>query len=273
MNRTIFYLSIVFAISWFGQNASASVIDTLYADSTYFGVESGVTNPINAFGKPDDRFAKLTAVGVAPQFDVIFYRHSGSVVTKTILPIKPKSRLIIYGKKDSEVDSSAGAVSLCWFDALQNLQQTAPYILNGGADTIDVPDTTFEYLEFTLPGVGLTQTYSKSYYIDAIALLEDTAQAPSIVYSSRFAVGTGIIRNYPNPFQSSTSVAFSMPTNGNATLVAVDMQGKEQGRTELGYLDNGDHRAMFELSVHGMYFLRLFVNGMPVGNPIKVVSQ
>ncbi|MBS1904837.1 MAG: T9SS type A sorting domain-containing protein [Bacteroidetes bacterium] len=83
----------------------------------------------------------------------------------------------------------------------------------------------------------------------------------------------GLMRNYPNPFSNLTTVSFTMPTSGQATLVAVNMQGTEIARTDIGYIGEGTQRASFELHEHGMYFLRLFVDGRPVGNPIKVVSE
>lgn len=265
---TVFFSLSVLAAS----GSRASTIDTMYVDSSYSGTSIGIESLSNAFGKPDKQYATLSTATGGIVLQLIFYRHNGAVVTKEVLPIKRKSTLIIWGRKNLDVDSSAGSLSLAKEDDINGFFQTAPVYLGDGKNVIQVPDTDFTFLEFSLPGIG-TSTFAKSYSIDAVAVIEDTSTAPDAVRPADLQRPGGLIANYPNPFANATNVQFALPVAGNASLVAVDMQGNEHGRAELGYLNEGEHRVPFDLRDHGMYFLRLFVNGMPVGNPIKVISQ
>ncbi len=65
--------------------------------------------------------------------------------------------------------------------------------------------------------------------------------------------------NYPNPFNSSTTISYSLPTSGNIDLKVFDMQGREISTLDQGYRRAGNYQLNFDgkqLS-SGTYFVRL----------------
>ena len=249
-----------------------ATMDSVYLDSLYAGPYPNVITTNNLFGKPDTQFAILTLSGQGAYLYANFHRRTGSAVSSAILPIKPNSTIVVWGKKDASVDTSSATITLGIDDPYF---ETDPIRLNDGVTVITVPNMEFRYVYLALDGLsdGLGNG-AKSFKIDAVMLIEDTAQTNSgAVIGSPINRGGGIVANYPNPFFNTTSVAFTTPNDGAVSLVAVDMQGNEYARADLGMLAAGEHRVGFDLQAHGMYFLRMFVNGIPYGNPIKIISQ
>ena len=267
MIRYCLLLLVVLGLS--ATESFATVRDTVYADSVYQGVSTGVISPSHIYGKPDSQYAKITQSG--PLLDIVFYRHSGSTVTKTILPIKANSTIVVWCKKDLSVDTSAGAVTFNGFDTFGDLFSTDQYVLGDGMNVIQTPDTDYTYLEFTLPGTF--SPLAKSFYIDAVELIEDTSQAPSGVPIAHLNATIGLRAAYPNPFVGNSNVSFTLAEGGNAEIALVNSVGVEVRRTSLGYLEAGEQAFSFEEHDRGMYFLRLYVDGMPLGAPIKVLSE
>jgi len=70
-------------------------------------------------------------------------------------------------------------------------------------------------------------------------------------------------QNYPNPFNPSTTINFSLPTNGKASLKVYDIMGKEVSSLVNGNMNAGVYSAQFNgvnLS-SGMYFYNLEFTG------------
>src|ERR1043165_4049308 len=81
-------------------------IDSVYADSCYQNGSYGLTRSDSAamFSKPDNVFGQLEGNG--PQIDLAFKKYNSTVVH----PIKGGSTIVVWGKKDLAVDSSAGQI-------------------------------------------------------------------------------------------------------------------------------------------------------------------
>ena len=112
--------------------------------------------------------------------------------------------------------------------------------------------------------------HSKSYLVDAVALLQDTA-VPVSVPSSPILVSS--LTSYPNPFLSNTTVRFELQTEGDVQLALVDGLGRESDRVNAGYQENGMHEIPLAIKTPGFYFVRLYLNGKPIGNPLKITSR
>lgn len=65
--------------------------------------------------------------------------------------------------------------------------------------------------------------------------------------------------NYPNPFNPSTSIKFSVPTTGYVTIKVFDVTGKEVVTLVDGNLEHGMHEVNFNASnlASGVYFYKL----------------
>ncbi len=68
-----------------------------------------------------------------------------------------------------------------------------------------------------------------------------------------------LLGNYPNPFNPSTNIAFTMPEPGNVTLTVYDILGRVMSEIDLGERTEGRHTALFKADrlSSGVYFYRL----------------
>ena len=65
--------------------------------------------------------------------------------------------------------------------------------------------------------------------------------------------------NYPNPFNPTTTIAFTIPKSGKVRLQVFNVLGQRVATVWDGYLDNGRHRILFDASslASGIYFYSL----------------
>jgi hypothetical protein len=77
-----------------------------------------------------------------------------------------------------------------------------------------------------------------------------------------------LIRNYPNPFNPSTTISYSVPTSGPARLEIFDLLGRTIRSLENGMAEAGWHHVIWdgrtdsgERASSGIYFARLVVEG------------
>jgi len=187
------------------------------------------------------------------------------------LTIKAKSTLLVWGQKDKNVDSSAGQV--VFYSTAPDgtlLYNSKSFILEDGLNTITIPDSDFTYIELSLfvdPG---PKQFAKSYLVDAVALVEDTTPKSSVPSQPLLARS---ISSYPNPFIQNTTIHFELETQGDVQIAIIDGLGREVDRVQTGYLESGVHEIPLAIKTQGFYFVRLFVNGQPIGNPLKINSR
>lgn len=146
--------------------------------------------------------------------------------------------------------------------------------------TVDNPGTTTNYctvgIENHTQTVGLSYTHGNVYPPTATPLqaglaIKFTTIAPDTYVSNDDPIQTPVVKlmqNYPNPFNPTTTISFSTPANGNATLAIYNMKG-QLIRTLLNQNVNaGNHDVVWngldELGRgvgSGLYMYRLTVNG------------
>ncbi|HGY57324.1 MAG TPA: T9SS type A sorting domain-containing protein [Caldithrix abyssi] len=95
-----------------------------------------------------------------------------------------------------------------------------------------------------------------SFFFDATAI--DGAENPSV--AGRFA----LLPNYPNPFNPSTTIRFSLPQAGRVRLAVFDIRGRLIKTLKEGFLNAGSHRVQWDgrnnagvSAASGMYVYRL----------------
>jgi ligand-binding sensor domain-containing protein len=71
------------------------------------------------------------------------------------------------------------------------------------------------------------------------------------------------LMNYPNPFNPSTKIKFSLPRNSDVKLILYDAQGKQIGLLISQYLREGIYEIIWDGSSYpsGVYFYRLTAHG------------
>jgi photosystem II stability/assembly factor-like uncharacterized protein len=95
-----------------------------------------------------------------------------------------------------------------------------------------------------------TSTYSVwSYTRTATGIVVDQSALPRDV----------TLRNYPNPFNSATTIEFALPEAGEVSLVVYDILGREVARPVSGYREAGWHSVTVDMDAagSGVYFYRL----------------
>ncbi len=81
------------------------------------------------------------------------------------------------------------------------------------------------------------------------------------------------VANYPNPFNSSTTISYSLPASGTIDLKLFDLSGREIRSLEQGYRATGSYRIQVDGSAlaSGTYFLRLMSNNQIVTRKIVLL--
>jgi hypothetical protein len=72
-----------------------------------------------------------------------------------------------------------------------------------------------------------------------------------------------LYQNFPNPFNPSTAIQFSIPQNGNVRIEVCDIAGSVVMRLTDRYYLKGTHLVSWNNheNVSGIYFYRMFFNG------------
>jgi len=259
-----FVASLLFSASC---SLAAVKIDTVYSGLFYADIREGLgSDSLLILGKPDKQYCKLSGNGLDVTVAFKKYKSSGLQL------IKAGATLLIWGKKETGVDSSSCQVTFWYDDGAGTTHNSGPIVFSDTLNVISVPSQDFNYLEFTLPqdpnGSGKG---SKGFYIDAIGVVEDTAAPVKSVSNNSFVSNS--LASYPNPFTGSTTIRYSLENEGNTELVITDALGREVERITDGYKESGAHEIPLAIKTPGIYFVRLFVNGQFAGGSVKINSQ
>jgi agmatine/peptidylarginine deiminase len=82
---------------------------------------------------------------------------------------------------------------------------------------------------------------------------------PSNITANSEIIDFKLYQNFPNPFNSSTVIKFSIPERKFITLTIYDVNGKEIANLIKGFIDAGEHNVVFnaEKFASGIYFYKL----------------
>ncbi len=103
----------------------------------------------------------------------------------------------------------------------------------------------------TIDGIGRIRYYSDIFRPGAVlSVPKDVLPRPDEIQ---------LLPNYPNPFNPTTSIEYSAPTDGFVSLIVYDILGREAVVLEQGLMKAGSHVATFDAShlASGIYFYRL----------------
>lgn len=80
--------------------------------------------------------------------------------------------------------------------------------------------------------------------------------------------------NYPNPFNPTTTLRFSLPSNGDVTVTVYDLLGRQRQELHLGLLAAGDQRVSFDASTwpSGVYLYKVNFAGMTAVGKMTLVK-
>jgi len=98
-----------------------------------------------------------------------------------------------------------------------------------------------------------------------IMLLKQTFLTSVALYADRDVPGSFTVGSFPNPFNNSTTIQFSLPERGHFTLRIFDLLGREISLIHDGPMNAG-HATMRwspDNAASGTYIVRADLNGRP----------
>ena len=133
--------------------------------------------------------------------------------------------------------------------------------------TIIIPDTGFNAISVSVA----VDSGGNSFWIDAITLV----QAGEAGVSGSSAPQQAVLESYPNPFEhaSPVTVHIDAPEPGRGVLSISDALGREVERVSTGELYAGAQDVTVGMDNAGVFFARLFIDGVPVGGPLKLIAK
>jgi hypothetical protein len=94
-----------------------------------------------------------------------------------------------------------------------------------------------------------------------------------VVDANELASSFELNGNYPNPFNPTTQIAFSMDLTAQASLIVFDIMGREVATLINGMVDAGEHQVTFDASYlsSGIYFYQLNSQGRSLTSRMLLV--
>jgi hypothetical protein len=179
------------------------------------------------------------------------YRKNGATWTK--LPSPPG--LDGYSAFVVSVDSSGYTIA----------GFSTPYGLNyfwRGLYATNNNGATWTYLGLdSISVLGLVSYGDTTYaytYADGLYKVRSTAGVNSVGVTTQ-PISFRLEQNFPNPFNPTTTIRFSLAQGGHVSLKIFDILGREVATLVNGELEAGLHQATFQASIYssGIYFARL----------------
>jgi hypothetical protein len=148
-----------------------------------------------------------------------------------------------------------------------NLQLSVGFQSGGHVET-NVNANRWTRISSPLPTTPSPKFWIQNYQATATtAFLDEIALVPAalktdVQTADRIPAAYALSQNFPNPFNPATTIEFSLPEAGNATLVVYDVLGREIDRPLSTYLPPGIHSILWDAKGRssGVYFYRLQVN-------------
>ena len=116
------------------------------------------------------------------------------------------------------------------------------------------PDDTTDVINFTVYSMN-DPTVKIEGSVDLYLSVTDVPGGPG----SSLPDGFSLSQNFPNPFNPTTTIAFSLPSGSRTNLQIIDVLGRIVESRDLGYLNAGDHQIEYDASslASGVYFYRV----------------
>ena len=96
-------------------------------------------------------------------------------------------------------------------------------------------------------------------------LFEDNSDMPA-----SYSLG----KAYPNPFNPTTTIDYSIGQNGQVSMVVYDLSGRVVDTLVDGYKNEGNYKVTWAANAHssGVYFVRLSVNGYTESHKLMLIK-
>ncbi|MFA5772991.1 MAG: T9SS type A sorting domain-containing protein, partial [Thermoplasmata archaeon] len=151
---------------------------------------------------------------------------------------------------------TAWSVDTVYVERMTGIPNTSVYNLE--KETLPIVNNS---VQITLPAFSLT-----ALRFGSIATRVETNPPLAMSYSLENA--------YPNPFNPSTTILFTIPHREYVTLKVFDMLGREVAALVDGELNPGEHSVVFDAKdlASGVYFYRLTAGTFSETKPMEVIK-
>jgi hypothetical protein len=151
---------------------------------------------------------------------------------------------------------SSSQIALTWLPSTDNLRLEGYYVFRNG---VQVGTTTST--GYTDTGLRASTTYS--YYIiafDDAMNLSGPSNTATATTKSKGRIGTVIVsKAYPNPFNPTVNISYSLPYTDEVTIEAFNVVGQRVAQLVNGVQSVGDHIITWDAGhlSSGMYIIRI----------------
>ncbi len=145
--------------------------------------------------------------------------------------------------------------------SLSITQGVPPFI---GSYRPEVPLSTFDNL--SLEGLWILRIFNYSQTITGQLTnwcLSFDYYDPIGISNNQIPVKSSLSQNYPNPYNASTTINFSIPKQSHVKIVVYDVLGREVGVLVNNLMNYGEHNLSFEANnlASGLYFYSMYLDG------------
>ncbi len=175
-----------------------------------------------------------------------------------------------------------------WWVASSNRSTSTPIMVkrNSGTDTVRVDQTlngsrwvkigTYTFTGDTAEAVIVSNATGSGSYVcvDAVRLLSfDPAFTPVGTVTAGLPGVFRLEQNFPNPFNPSTTIEFSVSARTKVDLRLFDILGREVAVLATGEFPSGTHRVQVDMGdrASGVYFYRLKAGGIAASRSMVVM--
>ncbi len=125
--------------------------------------------------------------------------------------------------------------------------------------------------------VAFSSDGKTAYVIDAVARcaykfkFESTTDVDD---ENNMPVAFGLDQNFPNPFNPSTMISFTIPKSDNVKLIVTNSLGEVVSELVNGYMNSGQHNVAFngEGLSSGIYYYTLTTNGQQISKKMMLLK-
>jgi chitinase len=149
------------------------------------------------------------------------------------------------------------------YDDTNSIKQKCDYIINKGLGGIIIWKIGMDYSETTAP---LFTQAGRILKVGTGLRNDEPSLKPKMNY---------VLKNYPNPFNPSTVISFTLPKSGYISLKVYDMLGKEAAVLINGeYKNAGSYNTLFNAAglASGIYFCILNEEGYLLRNKLELIK-
>ena len=272
-----------------GEEWNTLNLQTIQWNSSDFG--SNVNIRLNR-NYPNGAWEELDELMNLPNTGLAVWYVSGAASSTCRFWIESAEEHSIFDISDADFSITRGSLRLSEteldFDnvPLNSAEILPVLVINDGPDSLAISGITSNHADFSVENlqdilrVGESRVIEVTFTANAIGLQQSEIQIQSSAgIASINATATGVIASaahdgvqpqnfevlssYPNPFNNTTTLAYSLPHSAQVSLRAFDLQGRLVEEIASGQQTQGKHRVLWDCShlATGTYLVVLSGNG------------